>query len=108
MYNKWLSSVSFSFKRLPSELLDIPWTHFLLMALPLQEHECSQAFWSAIASHDPSRLSKILDEIREGDEPNEDGDYEESFAKLKTLAAKGGVLLDGCSPVISGDVSRQQ
>ena len=106
MYNKWLSSVSFSFKRLPSELLDIPWTHFLLMALPLQEHECSQAFWSAIASHDPSRLSKILDEIHDGDEP-EDNDYEESFAKLKTLASKGGVLLDGVHSVRSGDVSGQ-
>ena len=95
MYNKWLSDVSFSYKRLPGELLNIPWTHFLLMALPLQEHECSHALWSAIASHDPSRLPKILDEIREGEEDPEDDDYEESFAKLKMLASRGGVLLDG-------------
>jgi hypothetical protein len=100
MYNKWLSGVAFAYKRLPGELLDIPWSHFLIMALPLKEHECDQAFWSAVAAHDPARLSKIRDEIGGVSGEPDDDEYEENFRKLKALASKGGVLLDGSSPGI--------
>lgn len=91
MYNKWLSCVAFSYKKLPGELLDLPWTHFLLMALPLQEHECDRALWTAIASHSPEQLSKIRDGLN--DRELGDDEYEENFSRLKEAAAKGGVLL---------------
>ncbi len=91
MYNEWLSEVAFAYKRLPGELLHIPWTHFLLMALPLQKHRSDEALWSALASHAPERLSKIREECQDGEEIEED--FEANFQRLKALAAKSGVLL---------------
>lgn len=86
-----MSEVAFAYKRLPGELLKVPWTHFLLMALPLQKHQCNEALWSALASHAPERLSKIRGECEDAELDEED--YEDNMRQLKELAAKGGLLL---------------
>lgn len=96
MYNRWLSRVAFAYKKLPGELLNLPWTHFLLMALPLQEHECNSALWTAVATHTPEQLSKMRDGLNDyesSDDDDDEDDYEENFSRLKKAAAEGGVLL---------------
>ena len=71
----------------------MPWTHFLLIALPLQEHECNRALWAAVATHTPEQLSKMREELNNYELGDDEDDYEENFSRLKEAAAEGGVLL---------------
>lgn len=91
MYNRWISSVAYEYKKTPSELLEMPWSHFLLMALPLEEHKCERALWDAIAAHAPQKLGEMKEKFKSQEE--KEAEYAEGFAKLKRLAAKGGVLI---------------
>ena len=69
----------------------MPWTHFLLVALPLEEHKCETALWNAISSHAPQKLGEMREKFKSEEE--KEAEYAEGFAKLKRIAAKGGNLL---------------